>query len=86
MYSSQVLRHVAEQIYELYWESGEPNLITEEEDSATLDRGADLKDHKWVDPKSVPHAPKLHLLIPRSETFWSSQTDGQLLEMLTTGA
>jgi hypothetical protein len=52
-YSSQVVRHVAEQIYELYWDSGEPDLDVEHDGPATLERGADLKDHKWVYPKHV---------------------------------
>jgi len=52
-YSSQVVRHVAEQIYELYWDSGEPDLDVEHDGPATLERGADLKDHKWGYPKHV---------------------------------
>ena len=47
-YPLQVLRDVAEQIYELYWESGEPDLDVRGEGSTTLERGADLKDHNNI--------------------------------------
>lgn len=62
-YSSQVVHRVAEQIYELYWESGEPDLGVEHEGLETLERGADLKDHKSVNTHSVINIFKLYRLI-----------------------
>lgn len=47
-YSSQPLRHAAEQIYELYWDSGEPRFDDQGEEVMVMERGADLTDTSWV--------------------------------------
>ncbi len=77
-YSSQVIRHVAEQIYELYWDSGEPELDVEDQGLMTLERGADLKDHTWVNSRSVPNHGRLTAITGIS---WSSRMNGQITRL-----
>jgi len=48
VYSSQSLRHVAEQIDALFWEAGAPPLHTEDADPDAVDRDADLRDHETI--------------------------------------
>jgi len=48
VYSSQSLRHVAEQIDAFFWEGGAPPLHSEEVDTDVIDRDADLRDHETI--------------------------------------
>lgn len=48
VYSSQSLRHVAEQIDALFWEAGAPPLRSDDADADVIDRDADLKDHETI--------------------------------------
>ncbi|MCJ1250935.1 hypothetical protein MMC30_008163 [Trapelia coarctata] len=48
VYSSQSLRHVAEQIDALFWEAGAPPLHCEDADPDTVDRDADLRESETI--------------------------------------
>ena len=48
VYSSQTIRHVAEQIDRLYWVSGEPDVHSGEVDEGLVGREVDLRDAKYA--------------------------------------
>lgn len=48
VYSSQALRHVAEQIDELYWASGAPDTVLTGYGDDVLVKGINLNDSEWV--------------------------------------
>lgn len=48
VYSSQSLRHVAEQIDTLFWEAGAPPLHDDEIEEGDVDRDTDLRAHEYV--------------------------------------
>ena len=86
VYSPSVLRHVAEQIYELYWESGELGIELANEGSETLERGAELKNHTWVNTSSVANAFELELLTGITALSLDCRTSGQTTVALRTVA
>lgn len=51
-YSSQAVRHVAERINELYWESEPPTFDVAEKKIQLLTKGTDLASQKYVSLKS----------------------------------